>query len=61
MDGCLTIILIVLLILLVLMNVIQKYKRRPKMRYTCGTEGDCVTTLYGTYDSKSDCEKQCHI
>ena len=30
-----------------------------KMKYTCGVEGGCETSMHGTYDSKEQCESEC--
>jgi len=59
MDNYLTVILVVLLFILLALNAMQKYKRRSKMKYTCGVEGGCFATPNGTYHSRSECEQQC--
>ena len=32
---------------------------KNNMKYTCGIEGDCETSMNGTYDSREQCESEC--
>ena len=40
-------------------NKDKKSKGLGKMKYTCGIEGDCESSIHGTYDSREQCESEC--
>ena len=66
-DKVSSIVALILLIIVSAMVGGQYIENRNKqsrglknnMKYTCGIEGDCETSMNGTYDSREQCESEC--
>ena len=65
-DKAISIIALFLLIVVSAMigaqyiqNKDKKSRGLGKMKYTCGVEGGCETSMNGTYDSREQCEAEC--
>jgi hypothetical protein len=60
MEETLKIILIILVSLLVISKICNYHKySNTKMKWTCGIEGGCFKTPFGTYESREECQKKC--
>ena len=38
----------------------NRHKHKTKLKYTCGIEGGCEMSINGTYDTREQCERECH-
>lgn len=60
MEEYLKIILIILVSILVVGKLYNyhSYLNKP-MKWTCGVEGGCFKTPFGTYETQEECQQKC--
>ena len=60
MEEFLKVILIVLVSSLLVTHAYNYHKNLNKtMKWTCGVEGGCFKTPFGTYNTQEECQKSC--